>query len=165
MLLSAVFAEPLPWRLRHTIQTAFGLYYLSFLHAASCPALSSAKEALICAKVLLSHQLYTNTAVFTTLGLHQTQALTSHKATTTGAQKQGPDGWSCSDPTASADEGWPREGGGQPSSPVCVKAGTSFTAGEVCYLDDGHACPSTGHRQWRPGSTMKPCFLSILYSS
>lgn len=53
--------------------------------------------------------------------------LTSGKTTTTAAaQKPGPEGWCWSDPTALTDEGRPLEVGGQPGSPVFVKAGTSF---------------------------------------
>lgn len=142
-------------------QTSFSLYH-SLLFAFStmhCPV--SAKEGLIQARMLLSHQLYISTAAHTTLGLHQTQDFTfrqnhysrSSEMTVPGVtllrRQMRATCWEQRDTWLSClCQGWPK-----------------LTARQVCSLDDCHTSPGNGHHQWRAGPTLKPCFLPIPRSS
>lgn len=97
MLLSTVFAESVPWGLRHTTWTVLALYHLSFLHSALCICQGGVFLRPKCC--CCTNCMYISTAAPTTT----LNVLTSGKTIT--AQPQGPEGWSGSEPAASADEG------------------------------------------------------------
>lgn len=96
MLLSTVFAESVPWGLRHITWTALALYHLSFLHSALCIRQGG---------VLLRPKCCCTNCTSAQQHLQPQKVLTSGKTTAAQPQNQGPKGWSGSNLAVSVDEG------------------------------------------------------------